>query len=174
MKLDAKTIASLALPAGKTEQFYWDDELRGFGLRLRRRGDRLHRTWVAQYRAVGRTRRPKIGDADTLLPAEARVAARKVLAHATLGNDPQGEKEAKRQAATRIFRSVVEAYLEARAAELRPSSHRIAKLYLTGPYFKSLRNSAVAEIAHPSTGRSRRRRRGERFRSCSVGQPRKG
>src|SRR4051812_5240428 len=131
MKLDAKTVACLALPAGKDDVIYWDDELRGFGFRLRQRGGRLHRTWVAQYRAAGRTPRPPIGPAETLLPVEARTAARKVLARAALGEDPQAERALRRAAVTRTFRAVVGSYLEARERELRPSSHRIAGLYLT-------------------------------------------
>jgi len=148
MRLDAKTIAGLALPNGKAEQFYWDEELRGFGLRLRLRGNRLHRTWIAQYRSNGRTRRPTLGLVETVLPAEARAAARKVLANVALGGDPQRDKEAKRQAATRTYRSIVAAYLEARERELRPSSYRVTKLYLSGDYFKPLHASAVSEITH--------------------------
>jgi hypothetical protein len=44
MRLDAKMVAGLTLPDGKSEQVYWDRKLRGFGLRLRRRGERLHKT----------------------------------------------------------------------------------------------------------------------------------
>jgi hypothetical protein len=148
MQLDAKTIADLTLPIGKTEQFYWDEILRGFGVRLRLRGNRLHRTWVAQYRSDGRTRRPTLGPVETVLPTEARAAARKVLAKAALGGDPQGEKEAKRQAATKTFRSVVASYLEAKARMLRASSLRVTKLYLEGPYFKPLHITAVTSVTH--------------------------
>jgi len=148
MRLDAKSIAGLTLPSGKAEQFFWDEELRGFGLRLRLRGNRLHRTWIAQYRSAGRTRRPTLGLVETVLPAEARAAARKVLANVALGGDPQSDKEAKRQAATRTFRSVVQAYLDARERELRPSSLRVTKLYLTGSYFRPLHATAVSEITH--------------------------
>ena len=148
MRLDAKTIVNLTLPTGKAEQIYWDSELHGFGLRLRLRGRQLRRTWIAQYRSAGRTRRPTLGSADTLLPAEARTAARKVLANVALGGDPQQEREAKRQAATRTFRAVVGCYLEARERELRPSSYRVSKLYLTGAYFRPLHACAVSEITH--------------------------
>jgi integrase len=148
MRLDAKTIAGLTLPSGKAEQFYWDETLRGFGLRLRLRGNRLHRTWIAQYRSEGRTRRPTLGPVETVLPTEARAAARKMLANVALGGDPQREKEAKKQAAKKTFRSVVASYLEARVHELRPSSYRVTKLYLTGSYFKPLHVSAVSEISH--------------------------
>ena len=35
MRLSVKEIDSLALPAGKSDHIEWDDELGGFGLRLR-------------------------------------------------------------------------------------------------------------------------------------------
>jgi integrase len=148
MRLDTKTTSNLALPDGKTEQIFWDSELRGFGLRLRRRGDRLHRSWIAQYRVNGRTRRPKLGSAETLLAHEARAAARKVLAGAALGGDPQQEKQTRRRAATRVFSAVVGSYLEARRTELRANSFRSVKRYLTGPYFKPLHVIGVSEITH--------------------------
>jgi hypothetical protein len=94
MKLAAKAVAGLILPAGKTDHIEWDDELPGFGLRLR--GDR--KTYVAQYRAHGRTRRMKVGAVEKLSPDEARKAARKILAKVEVGHDPQAEKAARRQA----------------------------------------------------------------------------
>jgi hypothetical protein len=36
MKLDAKAVAALTLPASKADHFEWDSELSGFGFRLRR------------------------------------------------------------------------------------------------------------------------------------------
>jgi integrase len=150
MKLDAKTIADLTLPEAKSEQFFWDDELKGFGYRLRRGSDPkvLHRTWVAQYRASGRTRR-STWPADRLAPAQAREAARQVLAQVTLGGDPQGRKKAERVRAARSFRSVVDVYLEAKAVELRPASLSIANLYLRrGPYFRALHSIGITEITH--------------------------
>src|SRR6516164_926591 len=91
MKLDAKVVR-LELPAGKVDLIHFDDDLPGFGIRLRG-GDRVRRTWIAQYRAHGRTRRMKIGAAEKLSPEEARRAAKKVLASVELGNDPQGERQ---------------------------------------------------------------------------------
>src|SRR5262249_11959418 len=94
MKIDAKAITRLMLPAGKRDAIYFDRDLPGFGLRLRASADgRVRRTWVAQYRAHGRTRRMKIGTAEKLSPDEARKAAKKVLASVELGNDPQGERQ---------------------------------------------------------------------------------
>jgi integrase len=147
LKLTDQTTASLALQRGKPEVFAWDTALAGFGFRLRRRPDgRMLRTWVAQFRADGRTRRVTIGDAQRLGALQAREAARKLLARVELGHDPVAEKAAKRQRAARSFRSVVDAYLEAKRLELRPSSFRIARLYLTGSYFRPLHPIGIADI----------------------------
>ena len=79
LKLDSKTLAGLALAKGRSEEFAWDTELEGFGYRLRRGADGLRRSFVAQYRAHGRTRRITLGSAEKLSPPQAREAARKVL-----------------------------------------------------------------------------------------------
>jgi integrase len=147
LRLDAKTIATLALPKGRADEICWDAELESFGLRLRRRGDGgLLRNWVTQYRANGHTRRVTIGSADKITPAQAREAARKILARVELGHDPQAEKAAKRQQATQTVRAVVASYLDAKRPELRPESFRAAKLYLSGPYFRVLHPMAVAAV----------------------------
>jgi integrase len=152
LKLDAKTTAGMTLGSGRSEEFCWDTELEGYGLRLRRRrnGGGLLRTWIAQYRASGHTRRVTIGSADKIAPAQAREAARKILARVALGQDPQAEKAAKRQRAVRTFRAVVDAYLAAKRPELRPVSNRLNELYLrAGPYFRPLHSLGIGEIAHP-------------------------
>jgi integrase len=147
LKLDTKTIPTLALPKGRADEICWDSELEGFGLRLRRRADGgLLRNWVTQYRANGHTRRITVGSVDKITPVQARDAARKILARVELGHDPQLEKAAKRQREARTFRATVEAYLDAKQFELRPVSHRINKLYLTGPYFKALHPMAITAV----------------------------
>src|SRR5215510_8629762 len=103
-KLDTKTVADLALDQGQNETFAWDTELAGFGLRLQ--GQR--RTYIAQYRAKGRTRRVTIGSTERLSPAQAREGARKLLARVALGADPQDEKAVQRTAAERTFAKVVD------------------------------------------------------------------
>ena len=144
MKFDVRTVAEAALPPGKTDHIEWDDDLPGFGLRLRAGGNR---SWVAQYRtADGRTRRTSIAIVAKLSPADARQAARKILAKVALGHDPQGEKAAQRQQALRSVRALIAAYLEAKQPELRPESFRVTKLYLTGPYFKALQVLAVIAV----------------------------
>jgi integrase len=150
LKLDTKTVASLALAKGRGEDFAWDTELEGFGLRLRRRRDGgLQRTWAAQYRANGHTRRITLGSAEKVTVTQARDAARKLLARVELGHDPQAEKQAKRERSALSFRAAVEAYLAATAPHLRPASARLNHLYLLGPYFKPLHATGVADVSHP-------------------------
>jgi len=146
LKLDAKTVAGLALTKGRDEEFAWDLEVPNFGLRLRRSGDGVQRTYVAQYRAGGRTRRVRLGVAEHLSPTQAREAARKVLAKVALGGDPQAEKQAKKAEAGQTFTAMVEKYLEAKQPDLRKVSFRLTKLYLLGPYFRSLHSMGVAAI----------------------------
>jgi integrase len=143
MRLDLRTIAAAALPKGKADHIFWDDELPGFGLRLRAGG---HRSWVLQYRTNGHTRRASIAVVAKLGPAEARQAARKLLARVALGGDPQEEKASRRRQASHTFRSVVDAYLAAKRPELRPISYRISQLYLTGPYFERLHPLGITAI----------------------------
>jgi integrase len=145
LRLDTKTVTALALGKGQRELFAWDSALAGFGLRLQ--GQR--RTYIAQYRAKGHTRRVTLGTTERLTPTQAREGARKVFARVLLGDDPQDEKAAQRTAAERTFARVVDAYLDARKPALRPTSFTVIKLYLTGPYFRPLHVMGLAEISHP-------------------------
>jgi len=145
LRLDTKTVPALALGKGQRELFAWDSELAGFGLRLQ--GQR--RTYIAQYRAGGHTRRVTLGTTERLTPTQAREGVRKLLARVSLGEDPQDEKAAQRTAAERTFRKVVEAYLAAKRSTLRPASYNVTQLYLTGPYFRPLHTHGIGEIKHP-------------------------
>jgi hypothetical protein len=95
-KLDKKTVATLALPAGKSDEIFWDDALARFGLRLRRSGDRLMCTWMIQYRCARGARKMTIGPAETLSPEQVREAARQKLAQVDLGGDPQADRSERR------------------------------------------------------------------------------
>jgi integrase len=148
LKLDPKTVATLTLAKGRGEDFAWDTELEGFGLRLRRKRDgRVLRTWVAQYRANGRTRRITLGSAERVAVAQARDGARKILARVALGHDPQAEKQEKRARSAQSFRGTVDAYLRTKQ-DLRPISVRLNTLYLTGVYFRPLHALGMADISH--------------------------
>jgi integrase len=147
MKLDARTVPQLKLPDGKDDVIFWDSELSGYGYRLRRSGDRVRSTFIAQYRHHGATRRFLIGGADKISPAQAREHARKILAKAALGHDPQQEKADQRcKAIPHSLNAIVGDYLAMRKAELRPNTFDGIRLYLTGPYFRSLHATDISAI----------------------------
>ena len=85
MKLTAEAIAGLALPDGKNEKFFWDEDMPGFGLRLRAGGKRV---WVVQHHANKKTRRITLGPITLIPPGMARIEAKKLLAAMCLGQTP--------------------------------------------------------------------------------------
>lgn len=72
MRLTITTINALILPAGASDRTYFDDDLPGFGVRLRAGGSKK---WVVQYDHGGKTRRMTLGAVATLDPGEARRRA---------------------------------------------------------------------------------------------------
>jgi hypothetical protein len=110
--LDTETVAALALPEGKQDVIFFDQELRGFGFRLRQRGEHLRKSWIVQYRVktTSRKRRALLGSAAVLSAAEARAAARQLLAQVALGADPQAERKATQERTQRraVLRSLAD------------------------------------------------------------------
>ncbi len=122
LRLTTATIA--ALPTNHRRDYY-DEALAGLCVRVTTSG---HKSWCVTYKHMRRTRRYTLGPVDRLTPSEARAEARKVLARASLGQDPQGEKAAaRRQAAEPRPEALSVADLVRRALEsieLRPSTRR--------------------------------------------------
>jgi integrase len=146
MKLTARTTASAGLPHGKTDHIEWDDDLTGFGLRIRLGGDRVRKTFIAQYRAHGRTRRVLIGSVEKLGTEQARAAAKKVLGKAAIGEDPQAERRARRQQEVHTLKAIVDLYLEAKQPKVRFNTFRELKRFLTSSHFKPLHAMPIDQI----------------------------
>jgi integrase len=148
MNLTAKTAATLSsLPEGKTDVIYFDNALPGFGLRLRASaGGKVLRSWVAQYRRAGGTRRITLGAVGVHSAEQARTAAKKVLAAAALGQDPQAERSARRDKDRRTLRGVAAEYLEAKRAQVRRRTHVELTRYLTDGYFKPLHSLPIDTV----------------------------
>ena len=73
MKLTTSTIKIITLPAGKTDHTFFDDDVGGFGLRVRASGAR---SFILQYDYAGRTRRMKLGGVGELDIGKARSTAK--------------------------------------------------------------------------------------------------
>lgn len=85
------------LKPGATDRFVWDDLLAGFGVRVWPTG---RKTYIAQYRAGGRTRRVKIGTHGALTVEEARKEAKGILGDVARGEDPQEDRITRRKSLT--------------------------------------------------------------------------
>ena len=86
-----------AAAPGEREYFIWDDELKGFGLRVYPSGRKMY---LAQFRAGGRVRRVNIGLHGALTPDAARTEAMKHLSEVRLGGDPAGERDRRKASPT--------------------------------------------------------------------------
>jgi integrase len=128
MKLTKATISGLTLPASKQDAIFFDEELRGFGIRIRAGGSR---TWLVQYQLGGhQQRRVTLGRIELFSPDEARRIAREYLAKARLGQDPQRERQIARAEARITLAAVAENYLKAKREELRPKTYGEVARYL--------------------------------------------
>ena len=83
-----------AVKAGGTDTVYWDGELTGFGLRVRRSG---RKSYVVQTRIAGKLCWFTIGPHGPLNPDQARARALEILACAKRGIDPR-DADARREA----------------------------------------------------------------------------
>ena len=109
LKLTDPMLRTLTSVAPQTD--YWDQLQQGLGMRVGRAGGR---TWVVRYRTpAGTRRRLKLGRYPTMSLAQARQAAKQVLADVLLGGDPQRERVRQRKAQT--VRDLAEDYLERHA-----------------------------------------------------------
>ena len=147
MKLTSKVIGSLSLPAGKTDVIFFDDTMRGFGLRLRAGAHgKVLRSWICQYRRAGGTRRVLLGKAEVLGIEQARLQAKKVLGAVAIGQDPQADRIDRRDKDRVSLRALIDEFLAAKQPRLRARSLVELRRYLTTGYFKPLHSMPLDTI----------------------------
>jgi integrase len=143
MKLTTTTVARKELlPAGKAEAIHFDDEIPGFGLRIREAGSR---SFIFQYKLGRKQRRMALGVATPLTITEARKTAAKLHARVKLGQDPASDKvEAQRQA-SETFEPCADEFLDTLRDRYRPGSFREIRRHLL-LHAKPLHHLPVARI----------------------------
>jgi integrase len=130
MKLTDVTARSATLPAGKSDVVFWDDKLKGFGLRVRQAKAGVSKNWMIQYRdALGSERRFLIGPLHEVSAAKAREVAADKLHGIRHGAYPHNEREERRQKeaeelarANQTFGVIKKLYLNRQREWLRPKS----------------------------------------------------
>ncbi|MDP5220255.1 tyrosine-type recombinase/integrase [Ruegeria sp. 2205SS24-7] len=94
-KLTKRTVE--ALPIDAKDYFVWDSQIAGFGVRVMPSGAR---TYQAQYRKGGRTRRVSIGRHGKITVDEARKLAKEIMGDVAKGENPAEERAQHRRAPT--------------------------------------------------------------------------
>ena len=150
MKLTKDVVAWLTIPAGKADHIVWDDELPGFGIRLRG----TSRVFIVQYRHDLRQRRESLGDVRKIKLDDARKIARQRFASIELGVDPAAEKAKARraQASALALGSVADRYLAA-----KKSPDECAHQPRSEEVFRNPLEAAAPSIARYDPARGRRR-----------------
>src|SRR5277367_2477298 len=120
MKLTVGNTPALGLPPGKSDHVFWDDDIPGFGVRLRAGGSRV---WVFQFTIGEKQRRMTLGAATpesfktvkdpdgSVVKLGIRDQVAQVHARVRLGQDPAADKAEGRRRATETFESVSRKFL---------------------------------------------------------------
>lgn len=122
LKLSKSTVDKIpTAPKGKVV-FYFDSDLKGFGLRVS--GET--KTFIAQARVNGNKVRCKLGRYGVVTPEQARKLAIKTLAELASGVNPNQEKKAQ-EAQEMTLREVFETYKESKLASggLKPKTIQV-------------------------------------------------
>lgn len=140
MKLTVGNTPALELPPGKADHVVWDDEIPGFGVRLRAGGSRV---WVFQFTVGEKQRRMTLGAATpesfktvkdpdgSVVKLGIRDQVAQLHARVRLGQDPAADKAEGRRRATETFESVSRKFLAFQKGELRPGSYRQVERHIT-------------------------------------------
>lgn len=122
-KLTRRTVEATRKSAGTRDVVVWDDELKGFGLRVRPPGGFFY---VLQYRNKhGRTRKLTLGRPEVLSPEEARKIARSKLEEVERGADPAATRDENRTAQT--VGQLCDEYLSAEVNRIKASTLKMDK-----------------------------------------------
>ena len=109
---------------GETDAMHWDDELKGFGLRVWPSGRKVY---MVMSRVKGRLRRITIGPHGPITPEQARIRAHEILSEAKAGRDPAKELDQARKAPT--MKGLGERFLKEHVAvRCKPSTQAEYKL----------------------------------------------
>jgi len=143
-KLTKRFVETLVPPQrGAADVFYWDDDLPGFGLRVKPSGVR---SYMLQYRQHGTSRRMTLGRHGVLTADEARRLARQQFGSVAHGADPARERADRRRAPT--VKDLADDYLERYAVpNKRESSIRNDRQMLDGIILPRLATLKVGEVA---------------------------
>lgn len=184
MKFTKTAIDQLAITDGRKERIEWDDDVPGFGIRLREGGSK---SFIVQYRIGGRggkQGRETLGNIKKFNSIDAaRKAARTVLEAAGSGQNPRAIREEAERKIAQAVTPLIDRYLAAKksgwSAKYLEDVTRSLKVYFRRLHAKALteikRDHVSEELAtiqrnHGGTSRNRARSHLSSFFNWAIGE----
>lgn len=131
-----------ALPTRTDRYVVWDSELKGFGVRVTPQG---RKTYLVRYRTTGGAdRRLTLTTHGVMTTEEAREQARRALADAAMGGDPQGAKAERRAEMT--MKELCELYMAEGTATKKATTLRIDRIRIDRHINPRLGSRKVTDI----------------------------
>ena len=146
MKFTQATVTRFKMPQGKREHIEFDDNMPGFGLRVRNGGKREHRTYILQYKIGPKQRRMTLGNVAKIGLDDAQRKARKLFGKIAEGKDPANEKAVARTEASHTFDVIASEFLRVQQAKLKPRTLIETQRFLQ-KHWKPLHRLALASIS---------------------------
>src|SRR5262249_23376008 len=145
MKFTQANVAKFKLPVGKLDHIEFDDNMPGFGLRVRNGGKREHRTYIVQYKIGPKQRRMTLGSAAKIGLDEARRNTRKVFGARAERKDPATDKAVARTHASITFDVLASDFLRVQQTRLKPRSFIDTQRFFQ-KHWRPLHRLALASI----------------------------
>ena len=124
------------------ERVVWDDEIKGFGVRVHPTGKRVY---IVKYRHRGRVVKTTIGPHGPIAPAEARARAAEIITAARTGRDPAaaGGRGSRGPTVAELAQRFLEEYVP---AHCKPGTQTVYRSALVNHVVPRLGSRRVADI----------------------------
>lgn len=142
MKLTGVNVRGLALEPGRTETVFFDDDVKGFGVRIKATGAR---SYVMCWKIGGDHRRVTIGSVGDVDFGKAKDRAKDIKAAVRLGNDPAAEIKTAKLDAAQTFEATVKPFLDTLRERYRPRAFKEIERHLT-KHASDLNKKPVARV----------------------------
>jgi integrase len=142
MKLTAAIVKTLAISNGRKEQVFFDEDVKGFGVRVKATGSR---SYVMCWKIGGEHRRETIGAVSEIDFGKAKGRAKDIKADVRRGHDPVAEVKGAKLAAAKTFEATVDQFLETLRPKYRPLSFKEIERHLT-KHASALNKKPVARV----------------------------
>ncbi len=147
----SKRTVDAAVQAQK-DSYLWDDELKGFGLKVTPAGRKVY---LIQYRLggrKGRTRRVTIGPHGKLTAEQARMEAKRLLGEVAVGRDPAERRDARTSSAS--VDSLIAMFITEHAEAKLKDSTSVEYKRLAGNYIKpAFRHRQIGDVSRADIAR---------------------